>query len=375
MKKLRLFTWLILGLVLLPACKRINLDKKFVMKKDVPVAEAANCYIIAPGGFLSFPAVKGNTGNVLTYALEAAVMWETDNTAKAVKKGSIIKNISFANGTVSLEAGSKEGNALVVVEDGDGLVLWSWHIWVTLYYPDNYLIPITSSMKIMDRNLGALTSTPTDPLSFGLLYFDSRKDPFPGMAAFHEMYTSDTGNGTVRAAVTGYLNTEPVKAADLGEDLEEYMRKNPQQQVNYFGVSRNSGALWSDSGKSVSDPCPYGYRVASRSVWSNVNSRASEATFTPKCADWSATSDWHSFALPQCGYGPATRNYLICIQNPSTDNKGMRYSAYMVPQFSASSPDLIWLGYNDGSGTYTSSVHFSSGLSYLASGAVRCMKM
>ena len=376
MKKTRFILWTFAALLLLPACKRIDLDKKVVIKVDVPVEEAANCYIIAPGGFLTFHAVKGNTGDVITFAQEAAVMWETDNTAKAVKKGSIIKNVSYKDGVISIEAGSKEGNALVIAEDGDGMVLWSWHIWVTWYNPDDHCINV-GSYKMLDRNLGALTSTATDPLSFGLLYFSSRKDPFPGMAAFHEAYTSDAGHhGTVRAAVSGYLDVEPVNAPDLGEDLEAYMRKNPHKQVNYYGASRNSGDLWKDTGKSISDPCPHGYRVASNSLWSNVVNRYLDAKYSSKCADWSATSDWSSLALPQCGYGPAARNYLICVQNPDTDNKGMRYSAYMAPPSSSSYPyEFVWLSYNDGTGKYNSSVHFSSNMSYLASGAVRCMKM
>ncbi|MCD8186622.1 MAG: hypothetical protein LUD68_09355 [Rikenellaceae bacterium] len=83
-----------------------------------------------------------------------------------------------------------KANAVVALRQ-NGVIIWSWHIWVTAFDPDApganiYTYNNGDPMYLMDRNLGATADrndTEQNRLkSVGLYYQGGRKDPFPPLA-------------------------------------------------------------------------------------------------------------------------------------------------------------------------------------------------
>lgn len=210
-------------------------------------------------------------------------------------------SLDFKTNLEGAEIGHKEGgNALVGAFDENGVVIWSWHIWVCpeMYDPntgqiieEEFLEDWTiSGYKFMDRNLGALSNVPlydskSSVASMGLQYQWGRKDPFIGPA-----YSNDVFTGTGLLPVVHYyeewgVNGSTTSTAQMplaGRNID-YTVAHPTQLV-YWNHSDgnptsvvsldNIGAyLWGTNkgfvsedtkelgSKTVYDPCPVGYRV------------------------------------------------------------------------------------------------------------------
>ena len=341
--------------------------------------KSANCYVVTPNGTLTFAAVEGNTTTAISGAYEAAVLWETNNTTSTVKKGSIVKSASYNDGKVTVKMGPKEGNAVVAVEDSDGAILWSWHIWVTRYSLDDKLVSIGTSFQMMDRNLGALTADADDPLACGLIYYAARKDPFPGLARFQ------TGDGAdcETMSVCGNMASEGVLSADLSGDLDKYMTANPTQFVFYGGLNGEGkrectsteyarlGYKWYGSSKVKSDPCPFGYRVMHANQFNTIATNKAEyfhETYLDRREKYAGL--W----FPYAGYSNQ-KGILLCRQSGTDTN--LYYSGFQMYNSSTNSLNLAWIRYNsDGTGTYLSYFYTNSNASYTFRGAsVRCVKM
>ena len=190
----------------------------------------ANCYIVAPGATLEFNGrLQGCSADTIEGdPAQAGVLWESAGADIKVKEGDVVASATFSQetGIISVKAGKTPGNALVVIEDAVSNVLWSWHIWVTDYDPSKncYQQDAKGNVIMMDRNLGALSATPGDPLSLGLFYQWGRKDPFPGPVSV---------DGAKEARNT-YRWPKPVES-DNYTGTVEYTRYNP---VTFL--------LWSD---------------------------------------------------------------------------------------------------------------------------------
>ena len=384
MKTTRLIFWTLLSVALLSACHKDVLKDKKQSPLYVEEGHAANCYIISPGRELHFPAVKGNTKTKFKNAREATVLWETGNTVKTVKKGDIVKSVSYAGEKITLVAGDNPGNALVALEDGDGQILWSWHIWVTKYDPDKTITTIRDGSKqyfMMDRNLGALTSNALDPLSCGLLYAPSRKDPFPGMASFQTSSQMDIS----RMSVRGSMAEGCKMSVDIEGDLNDYMVKNPTQFVLYGKEGTEKAEYlsseyerldlwrWYGSSKAISDPCPYGYMLPVYDVWSRLTT-SNQDYFNETYFSFQDQSPGLWF--PYSGYA-GFRGTIICVQ----DDLCRFFSAYHMNSNNSSTIQIAWVLYYNGSDPYPSPV---SGREYKSQlfisndfrgGAVRCVKM
>ena len=134
------------------------------------IENTANCYIInAPGRYL-LPLVYGNaikdaeanfdayapmTGgakvlntflNHLGNEITSPVIFENENCepAKAMlvwqDAKDLVTDVALAKDKTSLlfnikRENIRQGNAVVAVYDSEGLIMWSWHIWVTPYVP------------------------------------------------------------------------------------------------------------------------------------------------------------------------------------------------------------------------------------------------
>ncbi|MDR2891175.1 MAG: fibronectin type III domain-containing protein [Alistipes sp.] len=167
-------------------------------------ADLANSYIVAPGGSVIVPVKQAYNAWADYFAkpiasdanLTAELVWMDTpggSAEGAVSAIEMFKPEEGANAGIYVKAGNAEGNAVVALKAGDRTV-WSWHIWVTAYDPavQNITIdvPATEGMAgappweaashtLMDRNLGAVSTTPGDINSLGLTYQFGRKDPFP----------------------------------------------------------------------------------------------------------------------------------------------------------------------------------------------------
>ena len=140
----------------------------------------ANCYIISESGSYKFTPTKGNSSESVGTIASLEVLWESFGNPVRPSVGDLVKNVKYENGVISFETPSpfKKGNAVIAAKDASGKILWSWHIWLTdqpegqVYY--------NNAGTLMDRNLGATSTTPGDVCAFGLLYQWGRKDPFVG---------------------------------------------------------------------------------------------------------------------------------------------------------------------------------------------------
>ena len=233
---------------------------------DLSSYQTANCYIVSEAGNYKFTPTKGNSSDSVGSIASAEALWETFGTDVTPNVGDLIMNVKYEDGYISFETPStyKEGNAVIAAKDENGTILWSWHIWLTdqpreqVYY--------YKAGTLMDRNLGATSATPGDVGALGLLYQWGRKDPFLSSSSIFEdilvkstiTWPSDVGSdsstGTIEyttANPTTYLDFVHVGSGDKDKNYDWY----------YTGSSLTDNTRWTNSVKSVYDPCPAGWRV------------------------------------------------------------------------------------------------------------------
>ncbi|WP_147293618.1 hypothetical protein [Chryseobacterium indoltheticum] len=157
--------------------------------------------------------MKGNT--IPSGVISADVLWE-DNMGLIKSKENYVLDIigSGENAEIKIPINKvKEGNAVIAYKI-DGVVYWSWHVWVTddptngstyKSYDDVKrelsngtveTIP-NSEWGWMDRNLGALGGTLNGEgwnRSGGLMYQWGRKDPFPPLTNNDASFYQITGS-------------------------------------------------------------------------------------------------------------------------------------------------------------------------------------
>lgn len=232
---------------------------------DLSKDGSANCYIVTEAGDYKFAAVKGNSEESVGTVAKAEILWETVNTDTAPETGSVIASVDFADGYVSFSTPEtlKPGNALIAVKDADGVILWSWHIWIPATEVNIWDSEAFCGAKMMDRNLGALVATSktgeVDILSIGLYYQWGRKDPFPGATSF-----AKSPKGAQVAGTEWTYHKELIST--------EYSIQHPTEYASVPEVddgvwnSEDLTDLWNSEGdkKAIYDPCPPGYRVPLR---------------------------------------------------------------------------------------------------------------
>jgi hypothetical protein len=237
---------------------------------DLSLEGTANSYIVSESGTYCFNAVKGNSSASLESVASAEVLWESFGTTIPPYKGDLIVGARYSDGKVYFKTADsyQEGNALIVIRDDSGTILWSWHIWLTdlpveqVYY--------NNAGTMMDRNLGAISATPGDVGALGLFYQWGRKDPFLGLAST---------TSTIFANST-YNWPSNVEVSSIDSPVE-YSIANPTTFISswdYDGSLNGEEALW-HSEKTVYDPCPAGWRVPNGGV-DGIWASASGNTFT-----------------------------------------------------------------------------------------------
>ena len=196
---------------------------------------------------------------------------------------------------IRVQTGMK-GNALVAVRNAEGIILWSWHIWVTDYNPDMEVAPVAGTYVypvpggavhrynnsywaaggvyehafIMDRNLGATAETGNNRgvgvnASWGFHYVWGRKDPFMTRTKWTTPVNwPDASEGGYNIT---YSVHHPTTWLDGGAG-------NRWTKGGVFPLS-DDAAVWNDpkliavghggdgceANKSIYDPCPPGWKV------------------------------------------------------------------------------------------------------------------
>lgn len=220
---------------------------------DLSERGTSNCYIVEKAGIYTFDAsVIGNgaigikpyanfhTSDPAISPASVELLWEdTNGLISALNYDSVEKKVSFMHSGI-------EGNALIAVKDEEGVILWSWHIWCTDKPNEHkYVNHGNQIFYVMDRNLGATRADRGSgdqwKEAVGLLYQWGRKDPF----TYHP-----------KIMKIGYQ-------LSIQESIENADRLCSQ----YEWMANANTRLWSDTTKTIYDPCPTGYKVAPRAIW------------------------------------------------------------------------------------------------------------
>ena len=249
---------------------------------DIDIEETANCYIVSKAGEYKFDArVRGNGWNPDGTVADpiapssAKVLWESFGTDTAPTSGDLISSaILESDGYVKFTATNKTGNAVIAAVDGDGKILWSWHIWLAGEQPQGQVYN-NGAGTMMDRNLGATTAAKGNPGALGLLYQWGRKDPFLGSSAID---SGDDDSKTAKSVTASDMSWEIKSSAEClegGSNTLDYSIANPtvfltnsNSPNDWYCTDANNqnDALWkstaaSGSSKTMYDPCPPGWRV------------------------------------------------------------------------------------------------------------------
>lgn len=252
----------------------------------------ANCYIAENVGTYSFNgAIMGNGAEGIIhdpshenpdYSFEKAdgtQMVKAEGAGIAPKSAKLlwqdteglITQVAFNNDRVEfITSGSQGfGNAVIAVYDNvdpnanDAKVLWSWHIWCAPRPSDRYIHSKSGDTiyTFMDRNIGAISDARGDNF-YGLYYQWGRKDPFekPGKSLFNIL--------GMKVSVLHEL-----KQVSLSEGIlnpMSFFSKGTHMRTGWSFFSPYRWERRDTDGKSIYDPCPYGYRVPSETVFNKL---------------------------------------------------------------------------------------------------------
>ena len=229
----------------------------------------SNCYIVSEEGYYGFDAsIIGNgskgiipgagfhTSDPSISPVTAEIVWEDTE--------DLITYIYFddAKKSINFWASGKEGNALIAAKDGDGSIVWSWHIWSTDKPADHsYFNHNMKNYIVMDRNIGATRADRGTgdqwKESAGLVYQWGRKDPFA-----MNRYTRSSGQFTIAESI--------LKPNDMPRNSSTSDWSNEPWEGDY--------RLWTDTLKTIYDPCPLGYRIPATDVWTGFTTTGESTT-------------------------------------------------------------------------------------------------
>lgn len=381
----------------------------------------ANCYIINPRDLkttFTFPITQSNNywsvaqyGNLPANVIDADDKWVASVIWQ--EKSKLVTLVDGGKGTGSgdlvkvLVDPGKFGNVLVGIKrdtDGDGTpdegasYLWSWHLWITNYNPNDavvkqagvYAYPVTGGNVhryrdstgyntwvtgypdsfIMDRYLGAESAdTPTYEGGkgyYGILHYQfGRKDPFPVLTSMY-----DGNNNSIASPITLYSGTVTKNAAN----------QNPTQFVyggtNWWADAPTVLTKWQDHGplattKPILDPCPSGWRVAPTNfIWNDFNAtklRIDNMGTTPHM--WTYTLAGAKY--PAYGFRNYTDGNLFAVGWQAT--VWSTYANYVAENTIFSGAALV-TNVDGAPGTYTNNVSFMNFAPRSFGFSVRCIK-
>lgn len=245
---------------------------------DVDFSNApANCYIAnkANAHYTFDATVKGN-GDGKIVPDRVSVVWQTQRNMIQYLTLQGDKASFYVAGTTDDETVVKSGNALIGAFDAANNLLWSWHVWVSDFDPEQEAV-LWNGYTVMDRHLGALavTTESNDDIlkGYGMYYQWGRKDPFWGPAFYN------ASKGTSATVYDGESNSVYMKMIPSSEGgTYAYTNANPTHFIT--SANKNEGWCsemtndvkgWNGSSKSENDPCPAGWRVAPTEAFAGLS--------------------------------------------------------------------------------------------------------
>lgn len=249
-----------------------------------------NSYIVSPGSSINIPIVKAYSvwKNYLDKDLgmedqivTAELLWQDEK--KLVSAITLKLNEDKYKSYIAVKTNSTmEGNAIVVVKM-NGIIRWSWHLWVTEYNPNVSTAQECPDKEntFMNRYLGATSCDFGHLGSIGLLYQWGRKDPFSGSASstsIKEKEHYDINNRVIEIAVTKERVTSKVNLPNSIVNPSTFYTGS----TDWYSANREltNNHMWTtESGKKgIYDPCPKGWRVPlsekdENSVWDKLKGR------------------------------------------------------------------------------------------------------
>ena len=266
----------------------------------------SNCYIVAPNDSVCIPIsqVKGNSQftDSLPSSWDVELLW-SDKAAPLTATGAIASvKADHENNLIIVKTGSGSGNSVICMGNPTTKeVYWSWHIWTTTYNPDAKTYTY-NGLVWMSRNIGALSETAGNYLSYGMYYQWGRKDPFPGPNGATSLTTTTVYNKN--GAITG-LGTAGIPRVSTSGNPISVLTSIQNPFIFYMSTSA-TGGNWNSTGniwgnpaigsyteKTKYDPCPVGWRTP-YSVYGSPWAGVSKKTFN------------YGMTWTAIGYYPAT---------------------------------------------------------------------
>ena len=276
--------------------------------------ETANCYVISKAGKYRFPIIYGNAikgDQVNEDAFKTYLNYqgseisspyiEEDTQCRAEcaelvwqDEDSLITNIEIADAFDGRyvqfrvdDIPDVNGNAIIAIKDSSGVIMWSWHIWVT---SDNLApISITNSTpktyELMPLNLGWKWDDSSKQRGKNVFYQFGRKDPFPCPAKYNSsaeivIYgkhafikeNAETMNTTIADAIkrpySFFFGTEAISYKwEPSGRLDLWCAKNKSTDVSDKVIV-----------KTIYDPCPAGWSVPNARVFTGFTSTGSNTS-------------------------------------------------------------------------------------------------
>ena len=352
-----------------------DVSKRDIYGNILTTMNTSNCYVISEPGFYKLPLVYGNAikndtpnteaytkitgtyntdvfmnykGNIIT-----SPYIETDTSTMAKTGGIVwqdsegmIRNVGLTGGnpckylTFSVDnVPVSGGNAIICVKDGNGDIMWSWHIWV--YADDLKPVEIWNNLtgnetagtkyEVMPVNLGCVWNGDKTG-AMNTYYQWGRKDPIP---------RSNTYNSNTE--VTLYDGTYTKYGVDGDRDFggtvrsiansikmpnaffREYDNENSEGNKYYNWLAPINGIdspynLWDAKGttgtgdsvtiKTIFDPCPYGWKVPGGSTFKGFTKTQGN---TSTASDFNVVGSFHNgwdfwryYNDPEGLYSPAS---------------------------------------------------------------------
>ena len=241
-----------------------DVDHRVTVSGDLGLVDihgqVANCYIVSEPREYSFFAYKGAHKYSDLTDIDAKYKCTKGTSVKILYKDSDLLLLNNSSFTVSddSERGVKKitftingawttwsGNIVIALvytdESGNEQIEWSWHLWFVpqisigttgIVELGSHTMPNAAKSVMMNRNLGITSSVGTVSAEIGAYYKYGNKEP--------------------------YFNASNNVAANEG---------NKSAYKPYGGGTISGYTPAWGTNKSVTDPCPPGYKVPSSSVW------------------------------------------------------------------------------------------------------------
>ena len=255
-----------------------------------------NSYIVSPGKTIKIPVTKAYAIwkfaldadiEVVNNELTAELLWQDEKemiTSVTLQKAEIV-NQSFIEVKTSQVV---EGNAVVAIKM-NGIVRWSWHIWVTDYDPSKGQNQTEiGDIKFMNRYLGATYNLKESISSLGLLYQWGRKDPFPGSAKrtdAQEKIHYTISNQPINKPLTKVAVSNEINLINAIINPTVYYTGSSDW---YSNKSKGDKQLWmkKDGTKGLYDPCPEGWQVPTSEAWILLKNRQQQQIDKGSGGEW-----------------------------------------------------------------------------------------